>query len=263
MLQFIHNHNIMNKKNILLISVSLILVSGIGFSYYTFNKTVPVVEIKDSLFSTYLKNKSETFTENTDWYEVKINYPKDNQKVRDQIFEQYNNFIKENRLKEFTDAKTAREALGIQDSEITYAFSAEYKMVSSQNTISYVYQIYTFTGGAHGATVIYPITYNDKLELLTVEKILPDNILDKVAKLALVDILKQKKERLKSSGMSDKDIEEMFKDDSWLSEGTSPTRDNYNSVWYDKEDVVINFGQYQVGPYAEGMYEVRIPFASI
>jgi hypothetical protein len=263
MLQFIHNHKIMNKKNILIICIFLVLLVGIGFSYYTFNKTVPVVEIKDSLFSTYLKNKSETFTENTDWYEAKIDYPKDNQKVRDQIFEQWNNFVKENKLKDFTDAKAAREALGIQDSEITYAFSAEYKMVSSQNTISYVYDTYTFTGGAHGASNIYPITYNDKLELLSVDKLLPDDKLEKVAKLAYADILKQKKERLKSSGMSEKEIEKSLKDESWLSEGTSPTRDNYSSVWYDKEDIVINFGQYQVGPYAEGMYEVRIPFSSI
>ncbi len=243
----------MKKKLLIVVFLLTFVFLGIGFSYYTFNKQVPTTEIRDSLFSLYLKNTSETFVENTGWYETKIDYPKDNQKVRDQIFQEWNNFTKENQLKDFTDEKSAREALGIVDSEIRYTFDAQYKMVNSTNTISYVYQIYTYTGGAHGATDIFPITYNDKLEVIPVEKILPDSSLEKVSKICFEEILKQKKEKLKEFDI---------KDTSWVKEGTDPTRDNYSRAWVEGDNIVISFGQYQVGPYVEGMYEVRVPMSS-
>ena len=68
---------------------------------------------------------------------------------------------------------------------------------------------------------------------------------------------------MKSYGMSAKDIDESLKDTTWLKEGTNPVRDNYSHVWIDGENIVISFGQYQVGPYVEGVYEVKIPKSEI
>lgn len=254
----------MKKQNYLLIALlSVFLLLGIGLSYYTFNKKIPITEVRDSLFSLFLKNNSDTFKESTDWYETSISYPKDNQKVRDEIFKIWTAFATENELKKFKTFDEAKQALQLNAEGSKYAFSADYKIVHSQNTISYVYEIYTFTGGAHGSTDIHPITLNDKLEFLSVDRILPDDQLSKVSALCYDDLLKQKKERLKESGMSDKDIADMMKDNSWLMEGTNPTRDNYSNAWYDGDDLVVSFGQYQVGSYAEGIYEVKIPRSKI
>ncbi len=172
----------------------------------------------------------------------------------------WQNFSKENTLETFANFEEAKEGLGLNVEGLKYSFTADYKLVTSSSTISYVYEIYTFTGGAHGGTQILPITMNEKLEILSSEQVLPTEKLQKVSELAYQNLITQKKKRLLEF-MSEKEISENLKNDTWFKEGTAPTRDNYSSVWYDGEDLVISFGQYQIGPYAEGMYEVRIPKA--
>lgn len=248
------------KKILPFFIIIILLICGVGYSYYNFTKPIAVTEIKDSIFSSYLKNETETFKESTDWYEVSIDYPKDNQKVRDEILEMWNNFEKENQLKKYKTLEEAKEGLQINVEGLKYAFNAEYKIANSKNTLTYVYQIYTFTGGAHGGTIIYPITFNEKLEKMKSTDVLPDSQLEKVAKLSEIELKKQKYQRLKSYGnMTEEEINEIQKNDDFLSEGVKPIRENYNSVWYDGDDIVISFGQYQVASYAEGMFEVRIP----
>jgi uncharacterized protein YxeA len=247
-------------KKILLILILLILIlGGIGYSYYHFNKVIPTTEIKDTPFSQYLKNEKETFKESTEWFDASIDYPRNNQKVRDTIFDQWNGFAKENRLHEFKNFEEAKTELQLNVEGLKYGFTANYKIATSTDTISYIYQVYTFTGGAHGATDIFPITLDQNLKVLKSEDILPEKSLEKVSKLAFADLLKQKRERMKGYGMSEKDITESLKDTTWLTEGTSPTRENYSHVWVDGDNIVISFGQYQVGPYVEGIYEVKIP----
>ena len=137
-------------------------------------------------------------------------------------------------------------------------------IATSTNTISYVYEIYNFTGGAHGSTVVYAITEDDKQQIIPIEQILPTDKLPKIAKIAEADLKKQKYERMKSYGtMSEKEMEVAQKNDDFLAEGVKPTRENYSVAWYDGDDVVISFGQYQVASYAEGLFEVRIKKSEI
>jgi uncharacterized protein YxeA len=247
-------------KKILLILILLILIlGGIGYSYYHFNKVIPTTEIKDTPFSQYLKNEKETFKESTEWFDASIDYPRNNQKVRDTIFDQWNGFAKENRLHEFKNFEEAKTELQLNVEGLKYGFTANYKIATSTDTISYIYQVYTFTGGAHGATDIFPITLNKNLQILKVEEILPEKSLEKVSKLAFAEILKQKRERLKEYVKDEKDLNDILADTNWVKEGTNPVRDNYSRVWIDVNDIVISFGQYQVASYAEGIFEVKIP----
>lgn len=254
----------MNKK-ILLLSIALAIVAfGAYYSYNNFKKPVKVVEIKDSPLSILTQNVSETFTEGSDWYDTKIQYPKNSQKVSDLIFANYNEYLKDTGVKNYASLAEAKEGLQINVDGLQYAYSAEYSLATSTNSVSYIYQIYTFTGGAHGSTIVYPITLNENQEIVTAEQVLPSDKLTKVSKLAYADLLKQKRERMKSYGsMTESEITDAIKDDTFLLDGTKPTRENYSVVWPEGDDLVISFGQYQVGPYAEGIYEVRIPKSSI
>lgn len=240
----------MNKKIFISVVLILAVAVGVGYSYYKFHKPIETKEVKDSVFSTFLQNKSDVFTESTDWYDTKITYPKDNQKVRDKIFTEWNGFATENKLKTFTNFDEAKKELQLNAEGSKYAFSADYTIAHSTTTISYIYQVYTFTGGAHGGTDIVPITYDEKLQEIPVEQIIPDDKLEIVSKYCYDDLLKQKKERLGTDAPIDT---------SWLLEGTKATRDNYSRAWYDGNDVVVSFGQYQVGAYVEGVYEVKVP----
>ncbi len=251
-----------NTKLIILIAV-VVVALGVGFSYYTFHKALPQIDIKDSPFSVYLQDNKETFVENTEWYEAKVEFPKNNQKVRDAILAKWNDFEKENQLKTYKNFAEAKEGLQLNVEGMKYTFTATYKLVQGSSTVSYVYQIYSFTGGAHGATVMFAMTFNENLEVISAERILPSSSLEKVSALAYDDLVRQKTERMRSYPMTDKEIKESLKDNSWLMEGTAPTRDNYSVVWQEGANLVISFGQYQVGPYVEGIYEVKIPLTSI
>jgi hypothetical protein len=250
----------MNRKKILQIVATLgLLGAGIYFSYFTFNTPIETKEIKDSPFSVLLKNDKETFLEEEEWYDTKIEYPKNNTQVRNMIFERYQAFVKETEIKKYKNIEDAKAGLMINVEGLKYTYIAEYKIATGTDSISYIYQIYTFTGGAHGGTEVFPVVFNDKLEIVPIDKILPETTLVKVSALCEADLKKQKRERLKSYGsMSDAEINEYVKNDDFLAEGVKPTRDNYSTAWYEGDMVVISFGQYQVGPYAEGIYEVRV-----
>jgi hypothetical protein len=169
-----------------------------------------------------------------------------------------NTFVKENELEKFKNIDEAKAELGLSVEGTKYSFSADYRVATSTETITYIYTLATYTGGAHGGVQIIPITINTKGETMNASQVLPDNLLAKVSDIAAKEIVKQKRERLKEYKMTQKEIDEYIKGDTFVKEGVAPTRDNYSSVWFEGEDLVVHFGQYQVGPYAEGMYEVRI-----
>lgn len=253
----------MKNKYLLLATGALVLGIGIWFSYYNFHKIIPTKEIKDSPFSILMQNATDTFAESTDWYEAKIEYPKNNQKIRDQVFSMWEDFAKENELKKYNNLAEAKEGLQINVDGLKYGFFANYSLATSSNTISYIYEIYNFTGGAHGSTTVIPITLDANLNTIPINKILPDEKLEKISKLALADLKKQRVQRLKDANMSESDIKSMLSNDTWMEEGTKPTRENYNSVWFDGDNLVISFGQYQVASYAEGIFTVKIPLSEL
>jgi hypothetical protein len=112
--------------------------------------------------------------------------------------------------------------------------------------------------GAHGGIQIVALNLDKDGKAIPVENILKDKDLQKIADIAKPQIMAEKRKRLQSSGMSAEDIKSLLTYDEMLSDGLKPTRENYSVAWIDGEDVVVHFAQYQVGAYAEGMYDVRI-----
>lgn len=259
------------NQNIKIKIVSLIGIVAVAaaayYSYTTFVGPIKTKEIKDPTFSIYLENKEKTFEESTDWYEVKIKYPEQNNSAASFVFDQWNAFAREFQLKKYKSRSEAAEELGLGDMlEQKYSFIADYKLVEGgtlfgTSTLTYVYTVYTYTGGAHGSTAIAAYTINEYGKVYTIEEILPENKLAKISDYIFAEIQKQRKERLSGgeSGLNKKEIEELMKDETWAKEGTKPIRENYSVAWPQGNDIVVSFGQYQVGSYAEGMFEVKIP----
>jgi hypothetical protein len=258
----------MKNKNLGLVLVGIIAVAIAGYySYKTFLGPIGIREIKDPTFSIYLDNKEKTFEEATDWYEVKIKYPEQNAGASDFIFKQWNDFANEFQLKSIKNRKDAQEKLGLGDMpEQKYSFNAEYKLVEGgtlfgTSTLTYVFTIYNYTGGAHGSTYIAAYTIDEYGKVYSTEEILPTSKLANINEYVTSEIQKQRQARLtpEDSGLSKTEIDELLKDDTWVKEGTAPTRENYSVVWPEGNNIVISFGQYQVASYAEGMYEVKVP----
>lgn len=253
------------KKNIIIFAIlSFLILLAVGVATYrNFIRPIKINNLDNNEFSFYLQNENANkkhFEEITDWYEAKIDYPSNNQIVSDKIFGIWNDFAKENQIKNYTNLADAKKGLGINVDGLKYSFIAEYRIATSTNYITYVYTIYNFTGGAHGSTTIVPITLNKKNEVVSVEEILPKAKLETVSKLAKIKIVTEKKKRLAEfGGMTFKEITDTIKNDSFIDEGVAPTRENYNTLWpVGDGDVMVDFGQYQVGPYAEGIYEILL-----
>lgn len=257
------------KNKTIIMTVFGIIAVGLAayYSYKTFLGPINTREIKDPAFSIYLDNKEKTFEENTDWYEVKIKYPEQNAGAADFIFKQWNDFANEFQLRSIKSRADAQEKLGLGEMpEQKYSFLADYKLVEGgtlfgTSTLTYVFTVYNYTGGAHGGTQIATYTTDEYGKVYSSEDILPSSKLEKINKYVFEEIQKLRKTRLTSddSGLSKSEIEELLKDDSWAKEGTAPTRENYSVVWPEGNNIVISFGQYQVASYAEGMYEVKLP----
>lgn len=274
-----YNTGISHKKIILIFFVCFFIIfAGLYLfikTYFTSEKISQKTENLQNNISNILnsENKVEekiTFLDdNKDWFEQKIEYPKGNQVVKEKIFENYKNFTDDTKVLDFKNPEEAQRELSI-NSDYKYSFIATYETANSKDrgknkTTSYIYTIYTFTGGAHGATNALAITLDENGKEINLENILPAASLEKVSKIVYDEILRQKTQKL-SEGMTKKEFSEYInnpENTEWIKEGTSPKRENYSTVWADGDDLVIYFGQYQVGSYAEGDYIVRIPKSEI
>jgi hypothetical protein len=201
------------------------------------------------------ETEKERIESKKDWYTASYEYPKGNEFIKNKIENVFKDWIKENE----GDIPGLKKI----NPNPEYTFAAKYKTGSSSTTKSYIYDVYSFTGGAHGGISLLPYTFSADGKELSIESILPTNRLQKVSQIAFVEIQKQRKNKLFEQKLTSKEVSESLKDTSWVKEGTAPTRDNYNTVWLEGDVFVIYFGQYQVASYAEGDFEVRIPISEI
>lgn len=199
----------------------------------------------------------EVYKDSKPWYDVSIEYP--NLPVaKDFIMNKYNSFTEDTKILQVKTQAEAKEVLGLINPDWKYTFNSTFNTASSSNTTSYIFETYTFTGGAHGSTDVSAITLDTDGKVLPVEDILKTQNLPKIAPIARREILAEKRKRLSAGGIESKDLEGILAQDTMVDDGTKPTRENYSVAWIDGDDVVVHFGQYQVGAYAEGMYNVRI-----
>ena len=182
-----------------------------------------------------------------------IEYPADNQNVKNWALENYKNFLAES---------SADRELSEYDKNL-YSYEATYgDMVETDKYKNYNYTVYTYTGGAHPLTS--NISYIIKKE--------NGNRVEKISDVYSVEVYKflesytrkDLKLQMKERGMGE------MSDASWLNTGTEASSTdsvkgylNYNSFSFNKDNLIINFGQYQVAPYAAGMFEVKVPLSEI
>ncbi len=156
------------------------------------------------------------------------------------------------------EVKKANEELA-QDFPEGMKFTNELNINGSPQMIgskisSVLFLNYYFTGGAHGMTISNPLNYDMKtLKMLELKDIFKSDseYLQKLSDYCRADLQKQLKETESVSN------DEMFED------GIAPVYENYSNFVLLKNDIVIIFGQYQIAPYAAGMFGVRIPYKEL
>lgn len=121
----------------------------------------------------------------------------------------------------------------------------------SEQVFSLKFDIYTYTGGAHGLTVFSTYTFDlEKGQVLTLDDLfLPEsNPLETLAPLAQAALREQLG--------ADADI-------AWIDEGASPDPINYSDFVLTEDALLIFFEPYQVVAYAYGPQTVTLPLADL
>ncbi len=221
-------------------------------SFTSKNEVEDVVLAPENIDNTATVNNDETvtFATSTKWLSVEIDYPNNNI-VRDAIMADYYSWASSTQILTVNSEVKAKEFMISEGMQ--YEYIAEYEVASSSDSVSYVYDIYNFTGGAHGGVYkrVYTFDKNGKEKTISIS----NSSIQKVLPQIRADLKKQMIQRA--------EIKESEIDTKWLSDGTAVNKENYNTYWYDGSDVVFYFGQYQVGPYVYGEFEVRIPISSL
>lgn len=119
------------------------------------------------------------------------------------------------------------------------------------NHISFLLNVYQFTGGAHGTTSLIPITYSKQTKkLLSLEEAVQPTRKDWLSVLST-----EARKQLNTQVQKQK----FASSEDWISKGTEPAKENFAIFTLEKNSVRIIFSQYQVGPYSSGMPEIIVP----
>lgn len=233
-----------NKRQFIILVVCLVVLGvlvAIGFRTSAPEKPLTVEE-KVNLPRPSAEVEKLSFSENTKHYEINATYPKTNS---DTISLFFKNFITEQVAQFKDDTSWVSETDSASSGSLT--LDIEYKIVNSGIVENYVFNINTYTGGAHGIQAIRTFTYDKTGELLT----LADMFSNGLEGLKVYAVAVQK-ELSKRPGIDTK----------WLQDGSSPTEENYSAFIATDQGLTVIFSPYQVAPYSEGTIEITVPVSA-
>lgn len=228
---------------------------------------------KDLNISNY---EEKTFSDKNNFYEITAKYPSDSlDKERDiETFILYKIKEKQNEWKVGGEIYNSEQEV-IKDfpdrPKMIYSYDISYNRYESKEkgTVSYVFNTYEFTGGAHGINVVNTFTFDNK------GKINIEDILDfsngngvKLSKILAKKIIAEGDEMinedmlmtglgityLKSDGSIDK--EKCNCDGFYIGS-------NFQNFYINDTGITFLFGQYQVAPGAAGTVSVNIDWETL
>jgi hypothetical protein len=200
----------------------------------------------------YNRLNSFSFEEETKSYHIKAAFPYSTNSyvektLKELINDEINNFKED--FKEPSPSGNWKNEL--------YISSDKYK--APGDIESYLLNIYTFTGGAHGGTNIVSKNFDKskqcEIELSSVFQE-DSNYLEVISQKSIKELMK----RLVQDDIP-ADSKQLRED--WIKEGAAPKEENYRVFTFTPKEIVFHFGQYQVASYADGIQKVKIPLSEI
>lgn len=147
-----------------------------------------------------------------------------------------------------------------------FYFFSDFEVVQSNSSyVSVVIHYGGFGGGAHGYENIVSFSYDIKnkkkielIDLFAGEA----NYLSFLSEYSRKHFKELLEEKIKET-FTEKDDKNAVQDYvtnyiMMIEGGTKPTKENFSVFSFTKDKIVIYFGQYQVGPYSDGMHELEI-----
>lgn len=264
----------MNNKHKATWAVVVLLAAFLGILvWYLVMDRAPVeLPAPDTATTTPAAVSSEPvhITENTQYYELDAEYPNSTplaasagaqadaravSRLKTFAEGQLATFKEANDLESITPARAEAEML--VDGR-TYAIGMDYTLHEGQKTITYVYQIFENTLGAHPNTTYRTFTFDRATgaELSLGDLFTPGSgylaRLSELTRAALPGIMAN------MANMSESEV-----DRDYINSGTEPSAESFQSFAIDGTDLVIIFPPYQVAPYVYGRLDVEIPLSDL
>lgn len=233
-------------KNIAIIAL---LIAVIALGYFLIRKDTPDYQAPEDLGNTLTPDGGEegetikeinTFkreiSEKEDFYTISAKYPELGIKSADDeilamIRSQVAEFKEQN--KEPYPGQTA-----------PYTLNTDFRLSPGKGTTTIIFNIETYTGGAHGNLAVKTMTYDRT-----------------GSRIYLGSIFKPESSYIKKlSEISRKKlVEKIGTEGNWIDDGTEPISSNFESIYITIDNkLVIIFQPYQVAPWSAGLLEIEI-----
>jgi hypothetical protein len=258
----------MTTKQILYTLGILAVLAGIFGFLASFTKPIePVAEESHVLAGALTDQGDFVYTEDKDYYTVKAAYPattplepdadrKARAVIEQGIADEIAVFKSDNNL----GALTAQDAqMQNLSKDRRYALDMEYREATSSGTVSYAYQVYADTLGAHPNLYYRTFVFDREGNRLSLGDLFVASstgpgadYLNQISGAASVQVREELTRRLGEEP-----------GDSFFDEGTAPNPENFQNFVIDGNDLVFLLPPYQVAAYAAGSFEVRIPLSQL
>lgn len=153
---------------------------------------------------------------------------------------------------------TPDEQVRLKEMGRKYAMGISYETHASPGYVSYVYEVYEDTGGAHPNIYYTTFTFDmngDKKELADLFT-KGSRYLDRLSAESYKRVVEESKKRFETDSIDGAQLD-------WIRMGTAPTPEALQFFYLNGSDLVLVFPPYQVSAYAAGTFEIPIPLATL
>lgn len=255
------------KRDIILATIGLVIVLG-AILYATVlhpspAQAPPVSGTTSTTTTAFAVPLKSPYSEHAPYYDIEANYATSTvlavsvsaeadaaatALMRSFVSNQIAQFKKEGRFDSLTPEDI--KMLGF-DSGRKYTLNIAYLISTSKRSVSYIFTVNTYTGGAHGATTFKTFTFDAQTgKLLTLGDLFTKGA-DYLGKLSTIS-----RTRLPGALRDQADAD-------MIVQGTTPREENFANFFLDNANIVILFEPYQVAAYAAGPQTLYIGLSEL
>ena len=155
--------------------------------------------------------------------------------------ESLNRYVSE-KLDEIKTSFLEEMKLATEQNNQIYTLNVTYDSYETEEYLSFVFYIETYTGGAHPNLEIWTVVWDKTNRLIVTNESFTKDFLEKVSEEVRGDLLMNPK----------------ITSPTWLFEGTRPIKENFKSFVYTNYGLLFFFSPYQVAPYSSGLFETLV-----
>jgi hypothetical protein len=248
----------MSKKTTLFVLVALIIIFGAGALYLKGGGFGP------SLSYTIIETGDRQHREDTDYYTVQINYPDKTplasrggfgaeNRAQSTIASALNQLISQFKEAGNVANLSQEEKDRLNQGGLKYSLNVGYRQYSSGAYVSYEFDVFMDTGGAHPNNLYKTLVFDLKGNTVKLRDLFTsDDYLNRIAAAASIQVKDELNRRLGEEP-----------GESFLDEGTAPKEENFENFVIDSDRIRIFIPPYQAAAYAAGSFEVQVPLTDL